>query len=121
LAQAQTLCEEILGIQPRHFDALLLLGIIAGQTKNFAMAAQWLASYTEANAMKTDFAGAYSKRGNVQRARAIECGPGQLRPSCRDQGRLCRGLLESRRHAARSQSPRRSARQLRAWLWNSAQ
>lgn len=34
LAQAQALYEEILRVQPRHFDALHLLGVIAAQSRN---------------------------------------------------------------------------------------
>jgi hypothetical protein len=35
LAEAQIIYEEILKMQPGHFDALYLLGIIAKQAKNF--------------------------------------------------------------------------------------
>src|SRR5271165_592456 len=60
LAQAQAIYEEILREQPRHFDALHLLGMIAGQAGNFQEAVQLID-----RALRVDptNAAAYSNRG----------------------------------------------------------
>ena len=47
LATAQALYEDILRVQPRHFDALHLLGVIAAQTKNPAKAANLIGKAIE--------------------------------------------------------------------------
>jgi len=47
LARAQTIYREILDIEPRNFDALHLLGVIAGQTKDFERAVQFIGEAIE--------------------------------------------------------------------------
>jgi len=49
LVQAQRLYEEILAQQPRHFDALHLLGVIAAQTKNPERALELIDKAIEVN------------------------------------------------------------------------
>jgi tetratricopeptide (TPR) repeat protein len=60
LARARNVYEEILKIQPRHFDALNLLGVIAGQTKNFEAA---VALFGEAIEVDPNSAAAYCNKG----------------------------------------------------------
>ncbi len=47
LAQAQTLYNEVLKLQPEHFDALHLSGVAAYQTKNFQMAVELIGKAIE--------------------------------------------------------------------------
>jgi tetratricopeptide (TPR) repeat protein len=60
LARAQGIYEEVLRIQPKHVDALNLLGVIAGQTKNFERA---VALFGEAIKVDPANAAAYCNRG----------------------------------------------------------
>jgi tetratricopeptide (TPR) repeat protein len=60
LARAQGIYEEVLRIQPQHFDALNLLGVIAGQTKNFERA---VALFGEAIEVNPANAAVYCNRG----------------------------------------------------------
>jgi tetratricopeptide (TPR) repeat protein len=60
LARAQHLYEEILEIQPMHADALNLLGVICGQTKNFERAVQ---RFDEAIRIDPHNAASYCNRG----------------------------------------------------------
>ena len=47
LSEAQAIYEEILGVEPRHFDALHLLGLIAARTGNPGRAAALLGKAVE--------------------------------------------------------------------------
>ncbi len=47
LAQAQLLYDEILQLQPRHFDSLHLSGVVASQTKNFHKAVELIGKAIE--------------------------------------------------------------------------
>src|SRR5262245_17704703 len=97
IAQAQMLYEEILKIQPEHYDALHLSGVIAFETKNYQTALDLIdraikihpdatfyynhgnvlhaltrldaavASYDKAIALQSDYTKAYLNRGNVLR------------------------------------------------------
>jgi tetratricopeptide (TPR) repeat protein/ADP-heptose:LPS heptosyltransferase len=60
LAQAQTLYQEILNLEPRHVDALHLLGVIAAQTKNPQKAVELIGKAIEIDPTN---AAAYSNRG----------------------------------------------------------
>lgn len=60
LALAKASYEAILETHPRHFDALLSLGVIAGQTRDFARAAELIAG---AIAINPRHARAYSYQG----------------------------------------------------------
>jgi len=63
LAQALALYEEILAVDPRHFDALHLSGVIAGQTRNSARAVELI---TRAIAVDPQIAYAYCNRGSAR-------------------------------------------------------
>ena len=60
LAQAQLLYEEILKTQPRHFDALHLLGVIAVQMNKHLLAVELITKAIEVN---PNHPSAYSNRG----------------------------------------------------------
>ncbi len=60
--QAATIYEKILGIQPKNFDAWHLLGVIAGQKKDFLTAVRYI---TRAIAIKDDSSEAYFSRGTA--------------------------------------------------------
>jgi tetratricopeptide (TPR) repeat protein len=62
LAQAQAIFQQVLVLQPRHFDALYMLGMLAGQTGNSAQAVQWINKAIEIN---PNYASAHSNRGNA--------------------------------------------------------
>ena len=62
LAQAKAAYEQVLLRQPKHFDALHLLGVIAAQTKNPALAADLIGKAIEINRSS---ASAYSNHGNA--------------------------------------------------------
>jgi tetratricopeptide (TPR) repeat protein len=62
LAQAHTLYEEILLAEPKHVDALNLLGVLAAQTGNLQKASDLISS---AIALKPDYVEAYCNLGNV--------------------------------------------------------
>ena len=62
LAQAKAAYEQVLSKQPKHFDALHLLGVIAAQTKNPALAADLIGKAIEIN---PNSASAYSNHGNA--------------------------------------------------------
>jgi predicted O-linked N-acetylglucosamine transferase (SPINDLY family) len=64
LTQAQAIYEQILKLQPRHFDTLHLLGVIAFQTANPGQAAELIGKAIEVN---SNNAAAYSNRGNALR------------------------------------------------------
>ena len=57
---AQVIYEEILKIQPNHFDALQLLGVLFAQIKKHSQAFEFLSKALEIN---PNHAGAYSNRG----------------------------------------------------------
>ena len=65
LVQAQALYEGILEMQPRHFNALHLLGIISGQTKNWARAVELFDKAIDADPNQAD---AYSDRSVALKA-----------------------------------------------------
>jgi tetratricopeptide (TPR) repeat protein len=64
LARAQRLYEEILEIQPRHADALNLLGVVCGQTKNFERAVHL---FDDAIRFEPHNAASYCNRGAALR------------------------------------------------------
>lgn len=64
LAQAQILYEQVLRLQPTHFGALHLLGVIAAQTGQFQTAVDLIGKAIE---ISPAFAEAYSNRGNALR------------------------------------------------------
>jgi tetratricopeptide (TPR) repeat protein len=64
LARAQVIYQEILDIQPQNFDALHLLGVIAGQTKDFARAVELIGEAIEIDPCN---AAAYCNRGAALR------------------------------------------------------
>ena len=65
LSQAKAAYEQVLEKQPKHFDALHLLGVIANQTKNLTLADELIGKAIEIN---PNVASAYSNRGNVLQA-----------------------------------------------------
>ncbi len=60
LLQAKAAYEQVLGKQPKHFDALHMLGVIAFQTKNLTLADELIGKAIEIN---PNVASAYSNRG----------------------------------------------------------
>jgi predicted O-linked N-acetylglucosamine transferase (SPINDLY family) len=60
LTQARILCEEILTIEPNHLDTLYVLGMMAGQMKDFAGALDWTARVLK---IDPDNAIAHNNRG----------------------------------------------------------
>lgn len=62
LGPAHALYQEILTLQPAHFDALHLLGVIAAQLGHHADALVWI---DKALAVKEDVAAAHSNRGHA--------------------------------------------------------
>ena len=62
LAQAQELYHQALKIQPKHFDAWYLLGVIAYKTRNFERAVELINRALEINPQHPD---AYNYRGNA--------------------------------------------------------
>ena len=62
LSDAKKIYEDILKQQPNHFDALHLLGVIAGQTKNLHQAEELIGKAIKIN---PNDAAAYSNRGNA--------------------------------------------------------
>lgn len=65
LTRAQTIYEKILAVQPRHFDALHLLGVIAAQTHNPARALILIGKAIEINPLHAD---AYCNQGSAFKA-----------------------------------------------------
>lgn len=64
LADAECIYEEVLRSQPRHFDALHLLGVIAAQTRRTERAAELIGRAIELNPGVAD---AHNNRGNTLR------------------------------------------------------
>jgi tetratricopeptide (TPR) repeat protein len=64
LTQARACYLQVLKLQPRHFDAVHLLGVLAAQTKNFAQA---LELFDQAIRINASHAFAFNNRGNVLR------------------------------------------------------
>ena len=62
LAQAQEIYQQVLTLQPRHFDALYMLSMIAGLIGNSTQALEWINKAIEVNPAN---ASAYSNRGNA--------------------------------------------------------
>jgi protein O-GlcNAc transferase len=62
LTQAKNFYEQVLAKQPKHFDALNMLGVIASQANNHALAAELMGKAIEIN---PNSASAYSNRGLV--------------------------------------------------------
>ena len=62
LAEAKVIYEKLLKIQPQHFDALHLLGVVAIQTKNHSIAVQLI---DKAIAINPIHAAAYNNCGNA--------------------------------------------------------
>ncbi|NJD33993.1 MAG: tetratricopeptide repeat protein [Betaproteobacteria bacterium] len=62
LAQAQRGYEEILKLNPKHFDSLHLLGVIACQTRRYALGVELI---TKAIRVNPNVAEAYNNRGNA--------------------------------------------------------
>ena len=65
VAQAKALYEQVLARQPKHFDALHLLGVIAVQSKNPTLAVDLI---SKAIAINPNSAAAYSNRGVALKA-----------------------------------------------------
>jgi predicted O-linked N-acetylglucosamine transferase (SPINDLY family) len=65
LAQAQAIYHQALKLQPRHFDSLHMLGVLAGQTNNPTQAVEWISKAIEVN---PNIASAYSNLGNALNA-----------------------------------------------------
>ena len=61
-AEAQVIYEQILKIQPDHFDALQLLGVLFAQIKKYSQAVEFLSKALEIN---PNHAGTYNNRGNA--------------------------------------------------------
>jgi tetratricopeptide (TPR) repeat protein len=64
LADAECIYEEVLRLQPRHFDALHLLGVVAAQTQRTDRAAELIGRAIELNA---GVAAAHNNLGNTLR------------------------------------------------------
>src|SRR5208337_1458595 len=62
LGEAELLFQQALQLQPRHFQALHLLGIIAAQTERPERAVEWLQQAVLCNPQS---AAAHNNRGNV--------------------------------------------------------
>ena len=62
LQEAVTVYSDILKIQPRHFDAIHLLGVIANEFQNYQLAADLIAQAISINSSNAD---AYFNRGNA--------------------------------------------------------
>ncbi len=62
LAQAQAIYGKVLKVQPKHFDALHLSGVIAAQTKKHSLAVDLIA---QAIAINPNIAATYSNRGTA--------------------------------------------------------
>jgi len=60
--EAQAIYEKILLIQPNHFDALQLLGVLFAQVKKYSQSVELLSKALEIN---PNHAGAYNNRGNA--------------------------------------------------------
>jgi predicted O-linked N-acetylglucosamine transferase (SPINDLY family) len=75
IAEAQKLYREILNQQPRHFDALHLLGVIAAQAGDFLQAVNLI---SQALAVDSRNGGAHANLGNAQQA----LGNGQAAAEC---------------------------------------
>jgi tetratricopeptide (TPR) repeat protein len=65
VSQAQSLYEQILNVQPRHADALHLLGVLSGQQNNFERALELL---SQATLLNPDNAVAHCDRGRALKA-----------------------------------------------------
>ena len=62
IVQAQALYYEVLKVQPKHFDAIHLLGVIFCQTNNFDHAIEL---FNQAIALRPNDAAIYSNQGNA--------------------------------------------------------
>lgn len=62
LVKAQALYEEIIKVEPAHFQALNLLGMVAAQANNLPKAVDLI---SQSIALKSDYAEAYCNLGNV--------------------------------------------------------
>ena len=62
LMRAEEIYKQVLLLQPRHFEALYMLGMLAGQAGNSAQAVEWIDKAIEVN---PNYASAYSNRGNA--------------------------------------------------------
>ena len=62
LADAERIYRDVLRLQPNHFDALNLLGVIALQTRHMERAVELIG---KAIALKPDYAEAHNNRGNA--------------------------------------------------------
>ncbi len=63
--KAQAIYEQVLAIQPRHFDTLHMLGVIAIKTRRFDQALQWIDRSLEVDPRSVV---AWNNRGNVFKA-----------------------------------------------------
>ena len=72
LAQAQELCRKVLQLQPRHYNALNLLGLIALQKNEFSVAVDLLRRATAANPQsivaRSNLGNAYYLQGDFEQA-----------------------------------------------------
>lgn len=62
LAEAKIIYEEVIKFNPKHFEALHLLGVIAAQSNNFEVAVDLIGKAIEINPNNSSF---YSSRGNA--------------------------------------------------------
>jgi tetratricopeptide (TPR) repeat protein len=62
LLQAQQIYQRALKLEPRHFESLYMMGMLAGQTGNSAQAVQWI---DKALVVNPNYASAHSNRGNA--------------------------------------------------------
>ena len=70
LARAQEIYRQVLKVQPRHFDALHLLGVIAAQTKNFSQAVELIGRATRSIQQRLCI---QQPRHSTTRAQAVGC------------------------------------------------
>lgn len=64
LSEAKALYEVVLKIQPRHFQSMHLIGVIAAQTGNYQVAVDWISKAIEIFPNNADF---HINRGNALR------------------------------------------------------
>jgi tetratricopeptide (TPR) repeat protein len=64
-AEAQAMCELVLGTNPKQFDAIHLLGVIAAHARNFERAVELFSTAIEINPADP---APYGNRGNAQRS-----------------------------------------------------
>ncbi len=111
LLQAKAAYEQVLGKQPKHFDALHMLGVIALQTKNLTLADELIGKAIEIN---PNVASAYSNRGTALKElkRLDDALASYDKGNCPQAG-LRRSVQQPWHCAARTQASGRCAGELR--------